>query len=316
MKSVGTFFRSFTVYQHSIDFEDGPMISSLDLAFINLDKADRYPALKAFDPTGQQWATMHLVPVYDNEDYPEFFPTLDGIGRLFCYQFNERILPSKVRDEYFRKAIASIEEREGRKVGKKEFAELKGEAENNLLPKAFIKRSKVFGLITPTKLLIFTGIAKRADDVLMAFNNFLIEVGHDTKTLRHPSLKEAIGGMTSLALCADDYFEATNSALLRIESEDKPTIRVKDKAIYSADIQNLLKQGYRVHELGLHSTNHKAAFTLNKVMTVKRLALSGETIDEHFGESDQDFHSAAWLVCRTALDVWADIEASFEDDEL
>ena len=297
MKAIGSFFKNFVVYNHDMDIDRDVMQHEV-------------PALT--DPNGQTWSTVGLVPVTD-EGF--IFHSLDGMGLLFCVQFNERILPAKVRDEHFRKTLDAIEQREGRKPTKKEYAELRDEAERDLLPKAFIKRAKVFGLLTNSRLLIFTGSSKRQDDVLLIINHYLNDVGIDNTSIRRPSLKEAVSGMTSLALEEDDWLSATDHGVLRIEGEVKPTIRVKDKDIYSADVQTLLKQGYRVNELGLRSLNVDAEFTLNKSMTVKRFNVGGDLILSH-GDTTADFHGAAWLVCRTALDVWKEIESSFEDDEL
>ena len=201
MKAIGSFFKNFVVYNHDMDIDRDVMQHEV-------------PALT--DPNGQTWSTVGLVPVTD-EGF--IFHSLDGMGLLFCVQFNERILPAKVRDEHFRKTLDAIEQREGRKPTKKEYAELRDEAERDLLPKAFIKRAKVFGLLTNSRLLIFTGSSKRQDDVLLIINHYLNDVGIDNTSIRRPSLKEAVSGMTSLALEEDDWLSATDHGVLRIEGD-------------------------------------------------------------------------------------------------
>ena len=116
MKAIGSFFKNFVVYNHDMDIDRDVMQHEV-------------PALT--DPNGQTWSTVGLVPVTD-EGF--IFHSLDGMGLLFCVQFNERILPAKVRDEHFRKTLDAIEQREGRKPTKKEYAELRDEAERDLLP--------------------------------------------------------------------------------------------------------------------------------------------------------------------------------------
>lgn len=303
MKSIGSFFKNFVVFNHNID-----------TSLIVEDEDNRPEELS--DPNPSAWSTKGLVPVIEGEDY---FHQLDGMGFVFCVQFNERILPGKVRDEHVKKRAERIQEGTGRKPSKKEYRELRDEVELELLPKAFIRRSKVFGLITASRLVIFSSSTKRQDDVMLVlFGNLDLYFGAAKElSFTRPSLKDGLSGLTGLALGDDERFAATKNALLvnAREEAETPTIRIKDKNVYSSDVQALLKQGYRAHELGL-STSAGTSFTLTKSMTVKRFSIGDDVVLSHFNESVEDFHGAAWLACRTALDVWTDIEVSFEDDEL
>lgn len=93
------------------------------------------------DPGEHDWRSFGFVQPLSTDDGLLVSPT-SGIYHL-AIQFNERILPAKVRDEHVAKRIAAIEERDGRKVHKKEYAQVRDEVQFELLPKAFIKRSMV-----------------------------------------------------------------------------------------------------------------------------------------------------------------------------
>lgn len=303
MKTIGSFFKSFAVYSHNIDRVNLQMAEPM---------AEDHPLE---DPGAGSWGTRGLVAPFGGQ----LFHSLEGMGELFCVQFNERMLPAKVVAERMSKRIADIQDREGRKIGKKEFAQLRDDVHLELLPQAFIKRAKVYGLITTSKLVIFTGSAKRQDDTVLSLLYLLTAIRMNISFTRLAyALRDPVIVMTGLAIDEDDRFSATNVALLKAICGDGPdaTIRVKDKDIYGNDVQTLLKKGFRVHELGLRSLKHSASFTLAKSMTVKAFRLADDLVINHFNESAEDFHGAAWLVCRTALDVWSDIEKSFEDDEL
>jgi len=201
MKSIGSFFKNFVVFNHNID-----------TSLIKEDE-DNQPEELA-DPNPSAWSTKGLVPVIEGQDY---FHQLDGMGFVFCVQFNERILPGKVRDEHLKKRAERIQEGSGRKPSKKEYRELRDEVELELLPKAFIKRSKVFGLITNSKLIIFNSSTKRQDDVMLVLLNNLDQQEYGaTKglTLTRPSLKDGVTCLTGLALGDDERFAATRNAVL------------------------------------------------------------------------------------------------------
>lgn len=216
MKSIGTAFKSFAVYNHSID--------TSKLAELSDDGQEPE------DPVGASWDTKTLVRPSDAEEW--LFLNLDGLGKLFCVQFNERILPGKVIRERVDKAVAVIAERDGRKPGKKQCAEIRDDIILELLPKAFIKRSRVYGFISGSKLFIFTGSAKRQDDVMGVLIRALEKEAVETVSFARPMLRDPVVVMTGIALNGNDYMLARSDALLRIETEGKPTIRVKDKEIH------------------------------------------------------------------------------------
>lgn len=233
------------------------------------------------DPSGGQWRTSGIpaVTLAGNEPITPVSPEI----LMMAVQFNERILPGKVRDEHLAEAIAQIEEREGRKPGRKEYAQLREQVEFDLLPKAFIRRSWVYvTFIRPQQLmLVHTSSAKRSDDVIATlaglFSDFPVEF---KPRLLRP--KTPIETLTRIA--RDGYqdgveFEPTDSAVLR--GENKEVVRLKDMDIGSADVEALLDQEYSVTELGLRTVNggdEAMRFVLNDKFVFKRIDVPDVTL--------------------------------------
>ena len=89
------------------------------------------------------------------------------IGKLM---FGSKILPSTVIKENVAKIVAKIEESTGRKLGKKEKKEITEDVRNDLVAKAFTKKSASFIWIDPVKnmLVIDTSSQSRADQIVTA----------------------------------------------------------------------------------------------------------------------------------------------------
>lgn len=262
------------------------------------DHPDAATPWRATDPEAGAWRKIGLTPT----PVGDYFHTLDGIGVLFCVQFNERILPGAVRDEHLARRIAEITERQGYKPGRKEFAQIKDEVTFELLPKAFIKRSVVpVLLLRPHWLLVCTSSAKRADDVMAFLHNMYSGTDNWRPAFAVP-MKSPIDSLNSIARTTPgryDVFEAASAAVLK--GENKRTIRIKDRDIYGDEVQELLTNDtYDVHELGLtyypkgRDDEGNIRLTVTDKMVFKGLTLSDARLAKEDGE--QDFHSYAWVV--------------------
>ena len=225
---------------------------------VNTARSDGYEQEHAAtDPSGGEWRRLGLVPAIKGED---LIIDLDGLGKVMAVQFNERILPGKVRDEKLQAEVARLEAREGRMVGKKEYAQLRQQVEFDLLPKAFIRRTVVPVLFYKHEMgkqimLVCTSSHKRADDVVALL---LGVFGIDLMPWKIETESSISGVLTTLASNGNAdpdeecwlHFSPLDSAVIR--GENKQTIRIKDKPVESQDVQDLLSgEGQIVHELAL-----------------------------------------------------------------
>lgn len=224
---------------------------------VNTARSENLRDHVATDPSGGDWRRLGLVPAIKGED---LIIDLDGAGKVMAVQFNERILPGKVRDEKLQAEVARLEAREGRRVGKKEYAQLREQVEFDLLPKAFIRRTVVPVLFYKHALgtqimLVCTSSQKRADDAVGVLRGVF---GDDLMPWKIETESSISGVLTTLASNGNAdpdeecwlHFSPLDSAV--IKGDDKQTIRIKDKPVESQDVQDLLAgEGQVVHELAL-----------------------------------------------------------------
>lgn len=242
--------------------------------------------LLSSDPSGGEWRRMGFVPALKGEGP---LVDLNDSTQLMAVQFNERILPGKVRDEQLGKEVAKLEAAEARKLSKKEYAQLREQVEFDLLPRAFIRRSVVPVIVQftystlPHRVLICTSSQKRADDVIA----LLLAARGDA--LRPWKIETVLPFSRSLNVLGRDgflfdedeqeegEFYPTDCAVLK--GGDKKTIRIKDKPLDDGDAAGLLQNtSYDVTELGIRygidEEQPKATFVLNANGTFKRVTLS------------------------------------------
>lgn len=287
---------------------------STHAVLLGIDDFGDNPATKHFiatDPTGSSWAAMGFTEVTPEGDY---FRSLDGAGVLFAVQFNERILPGKVIQERVKKMADAFFERAGRSPNRKEFAEMREEAEQELLPTAFIRRSTVYAAVLPNDdLYVFTSSVRRFDDVTARLRSLLEALGH-TVGLEEYSTDKMVNVLTSMALDSTDILTATDKGVFK--GEDTETIRVKDKDIYSADVQSILARGYRAQELGMAMFDplgdHAITFTLTKGLAFKGVKLSDTLLSGTF-EDGADFHGISWMVAKEFSSLFNQVLKLIED---
>lgn len=239
---------------------------------------DKLESNRSVDPSGTQWSSAGLVEPFPGEGLKV---DLQGAGTLMLVQLNDRILPSKVRDELLAKKVEHLQQLEGRKVTKKEYRQLRDEAEGDLLPKAFIRRTLVpilfvnFG--SDTAMLVCTSSHKKADDIaalLMDFFNDTTFVPWKIQTDR--PLENCLTTLVKHGELPEDYgFEADSFAVLR--GEKKKTIRIKDKSLGDQDLDALWKQDYAVSELGVSRFNgeFEDTFVVTDAMVFKSMRVAG-----------------------------------------
>jgi len=238
-----------------------------------------YSKHEAPEPAPTQWRTIGLT-----FDIGGGFPLRQSNTITFAVQINERVLPAKVIDEHITKYIAELERKQHRRLGKKEFAEVKDEVVASLLPKAFIRRSVVLATLTSDgDLIIWTSSFKRADEIIAVLRPVLsndLFIVQNCETVRPLS-----SVLTAFAVDeAGGLFDVGSSAVLVKEGDDDtPVIRIKDRSIASVEVQSALKQGYRVRELDLQYGDD-LNFVVTDNFAFKRIAFDGQVREE--GDSD------------------------------
>jgi DNA recombination-dependent growth factor C len=291
-------FNSFIPYKTSVTYSGASLLPSSD---------ELLQPFCAEDPAEHQWSSCGFVA---NPLQAETVAVdLQGAAVLLAIQFNERILPGKVRDEYLAVRLQELTKREDRKPSKREYAMLRDEVEQELLPKAFIRRTVVPVMLFDNRMFVFTSSHKRADDCLTLMARALNNCGIDMQAapLGACVKKDASAVLDSAVLdCGLTFesdviagsFELGTSAVLK--GPAKQVVRMKD-CIVDERAAPLLDEGYRVVSLALTQTNDDdvsvMSFSVNESLTVTGCKLSDTTLRD--AETGTDAFASAWIVAKT-----------------
>lgn len=257
----------------------------------------------AKDPSQTQWRSQGLVPVMDDE----YIYTVDHNNvYVMAVQFNERMLPAKVRDEHLSKLVADFKSKSDYPMSKKDFAMLREQAEFDLLPKAFIKRTvvpvvfikrhRLNGLEVRNFTLICTSSWRRAEEAVAVlsgtFNNFTDDVSFKS-VMPQQAARSYFNGLVDSTI-SDYLHPGVNAVLKRTGAE---TIRVKGNESISAQADAIVKkQGYDVTELGIDfydgmSEEATMRFTYNDKYIFKGIKIAG-TVDIKESSKSEDEQAA------------------------
>lgn len=273
--------------------------------------AEKIEHLYSVDPIGSMWASIGLVPPVDDVSYVH---DLDGAARLLMFRINERKLPGSVRDEVLKKRVKDLQDRSGVPIAKHDFARLKDEVTEELLPKAFITRTLVPVLVYPTMMLICSTSQKKIDDTLhelfkLADVNAKVKFNPD-----YYRYNMGIGTVLKAVATDDGTFENldnfTAGAALKLKGEDGRAITVKDRDAAGYEVQALIdSDDYEVTELRLGWSLHphdsdEATLTFTDRGYVKGVTL-GEVLMRD--ASKEDVHTSAWIVATSYRAILGDL---------
>ncbi|MCC4260815.1 recombination-associated protein RdgC [Pseudomonas aestusnigri] len=209
---------------------------------------------------------------------------------LIAMQKEERILPGQVVKDELSAKVGEIEQRDARKVYKKERDTLKDEIVMQLLPRAFTRRQTTFALICPADgwIAVNAGSWKRAEDLLS-----LLRECTGTLPVRPVNVKLPTAvSMTQWVKDSDAPagLQIGDNCELTDTSADGGQVRCKHQDLASDEIQLHLSAGKQVTQLDLLWDN-KLSFTLNERMIFKRLHFDDLLIDEASNQAGDDMAS-------------------------
>lgn len=128
---------------------------------------------RATNPSGVEWHRTGFIPPCADDVLVQ---QLHGGAVALALMKSERILPGAVIREATETAVIDTEEKEGRRVSRKERQIIKERVVDELLPKAFIKRTVTRVLICYPYLLIEASSVSRAEDALTVLRQ-VIDIG-------------------------------------------------------------------------------------------------------------------------------------------
>jgi recombination associated protein RdgC len=226
---------------------------------------------------------------------------------LLALGVEHRLLPTSVVKHFANERAKSIEENEGRRVGRKEMRELREALTLELLPRAFVSRRTTFGWIDPINgwLVIDAASPAKAEEFLEHLRKSV--EGLPAKLLQVEQSPSA--AMTAWVAEGEAPAGFTIDQDLELRSAENATVRYAKHTLEGDEIRQHIAQGKVVTRLAMTWAD-RISFQLNEKLQVKRLAFldilkeqaegQAENEDEHF---DIDFTLMSGEVARLLADL-------------
>jgi recombination associated protein RdgC len=291
-----------TLRPYVMAFEGEPPHDALDRIADPFDPDPRLTGFQAIDPSGQQWQSVGIEPING-----ELVIDIDGAGHLFLIRIAKRGLPARVIKDRVDEMAKEIYEQTGRKPGRKERQDFASDAEMELLPRAFINNAIVPVIVTSdNRLFIFASAQGRIDTVTSFLAGFLTEFGiafalhHPDHGIEHTLAGWMTGKAMSIQSSDNTGIEPTDFAVMKGDDEEGSTIRVTNRDLTYQHLQDVLKAGYRVHQIGLLHEASFIRFRLDEHFTLKQITFSDDAVLELIeGGKDEGFdenRAVCWLI--------------------
>ena len=181
--------------------------------------------------------------------------------------------------------IKEIQEKEGRKPGRKEQREIKESVRLALLPTAFPKRSVVTVWIEPQKRLLTVDTTSKS--LLDGVITFLVASISDLQVANLQTQKSAEAAMAEwlLAGAVDDNFVFYGECELKAADESKAAVKYSRHRLDIEEIQQHVRAGKRPQSLAL-TWRDRVSFTLATSGQIKKIKLLDVSAEESAGEDD------------------------------
>jgi len=199
----------------------------------------------------------------------------------------ERMLPASVVREELQERVTEIQERESRKVGSKEKKELTERIEDELLPRAFTRNSKLDAWIDLKGgwLVINTSSSTRAE-------TFATELRKAIGSLPAvPPKTEAVSPLLTqwlLEYKAPEPFEIGEECEMQSSGDDAGIVAFRKHELGTDEVKSNIETGKVVSKLAL-IWDRKVSFVVGDDLVVKKLKFL-DVLEEKMNEEDPQSH--------------------------
>lgn len=222
----------------------------------------------AFRPVqGLEWFSEGFVPPYSFSDDP-VFPADFTLG--LTLKKEEKVLPASVIRDVLEEKIAEIAENEGRQISKKEKQTLKENITDDLLPRAFTRSSKTYGILSHRHafLLVNSATNKKSEHLLSQLREAL--GGLEAQLPQTQTSPSALMTQWLLQGAAEGGFELDSDCELKGHGDIVPVIKISKQDLTAEEVRQHIQNGKVVTQLGL-VWREQIAFVLTSDFTLKRI---------------------------------------------
>ena len=198
-------------------------------------------------------------------------PLLHSVNRqwLLALGAEQKLLPASVVKQFANDRAKTIEENEGRRVGRKEMRELREAMTLELLPRAFVRQRTTFGWIDPVGgwLIIDAAAPAKAEELLEHLRKSV--EGLPARLLQVNQSPSS--AMTAWVAEGEAPANFTLDQDLELRSAEKATVRYVKHTLEGEEIRQHIATGKVVTRLAM-TWNDKISFVLDENLQIKRLA--------------------------------------------
>lgn len=189
---------------------------------------------------------------------------------LVSLKRSDKVLPASVIREFLDEKVAEIQENENRKIGKKEKNELKEQITDDLLPRAFIRSSRLYALCDTRHGFLFVNhaSANKAENMVVKLREAL--GGLEAKLPHTKQSPSALMTEWLAAGAAAGGFELDSDCELRGSGDVVSVVKVAKQDLTADEVTQHLKTGKTVSQMGL-VWREQIAFILTADFTFKRI---------------------------------------------
>lgn len=267
------FFKNLYFYHLPDDF-------SIDAASLTAKMAE-----KLFRPCGAQESTTFGF----SSPFSEGGELVISHERclLLCARRETKILPSTVVNDHLNIKIAEIEEKEDRKVRRKEKLALKDDITFDLLPRAFSRFQQTYGYfdLSNQLLVIDSASAQKAEDFCSLLRETLGSL--PTKLVSTAISPAAVMTQWLQDKNLPQGFLLGNDAELKEPKPEGATLRCKQEDLGSDEVTAHVNSGKQALKLGINF-NHRLTCMIQDDLGIKRLKFTDLVIDDSNNAAESD----------------------------
>ena len=210
---------------------------------------------------------------------------------LIAMGSEQKLLPSSVVNQLVQERVAELEEQQGHQLGRKQVREIKERVTDELLPRAFCRRTTTFIWIDPVHgwLVVDAANAGKTGAAIGLLGSSMDDLPLSLlKTELSP-----VSAMTGWLASGDAPagFSIDRDCVLQTPNEEKATVRYSRHALDVEEIRGHLAAGKTAMRLAL-TWNDRISFALTDQLQIKQLAFldiikeeaesQAETAEEQF----------------------------------
>ncbi len=236
-----------------------------------------------YEKSAMGWVRPVEDEITEGED-ATFTQLVDGYV-IFCAKKQDRLLPASVIREAANDKIVEIEQRQGRKIYRKEKRQIQEDTASILLPQAFTRSQLTYGYLSKKENLLIINAATpvKAEDFINLLRDTIGTFPVGLPTSKRPPSDVMTRWLKEQK--ATNNFEITEDCELFNPMDGGNIVRCKGQDLKSDEIAIHLESGKKVKNLGV-TWNNFLSCNIGDDLGVKRLRFE-EIREENVSFSEQ-----------------------------